>query len=119
MDKAAIVEFLITNKYIQENEALSNLLSFANRQIGERDAQIEVLHEAIIMLQDEIGRLENQERILVDRDGRQAVFRRDPSGVYTQVEEEPIRQVRRRLNFDYVDEVDERELMEQLMFGTP
>jgi hypothetical protein len=118
-DKAAIVHFLLSNRYIQENEALSSQLSLANREIAERDAQIEILHDAIVMLQNEISTLENTDRILVDRNGEQAVFRRNADGVYAQIEEEPIREVRRRLNFDWIDEVDEREMMERLMFGTP
>jgi hypothetical protein len=118
-DRAAIIDFLLSNFYIQENEELAAQLSYANRQIGERDSQIEVLHDAIVMLQHELSELQNQHRILVDRNGEQAVFRRNENGVYEEVAQEPIRQVRRRLNFDYVDEVDERELMERLMFGTP
>jgi hypothetical protein len=118
-DKPAIVNFLLSNFYIEENEALASQLSLANREIAERDAQIEVLHDAIVMLQNEVSLLENQDRILVDRDGRRATFRRNADGVYQEVEEEPLRSVRRRLNFDWIDEVDEREMMERLMFGTP
>jgi hypothetical protein len=118
-DKPAIVNFLLSNFYIEENEALASQLSLANREIAERDAQIEVLHDAIVMLQNEVSLLENQDRILVDRDGRRATFRRNDDGVYQEVEEEPLRSVRRRLNFDWIDEVDEREMMERLMFGTP
>jgi hypothetical protein len=118
-DKSAIVQFLLSNHYIAENEALSKQLCRANREIAEKDSQIEVLHDAILMLQNEISLLENQNRILVDRNGNQTVFRRNDRGVYEEIEEEPLRQVRRRLNFDWIDEVDEREMMERLMFGTP
>jgi len=118
-DKVAIVQFLLSNRYIQENEALSNQLCFANRQIAEKDAQIEVLHDAIVMLQNEISALENTDRVLVDQNGRRAVFRRNEHGVYQEIEEEPLREVRRRLNFDDEEEVDDRELIERLMFGTP
>ncbi len=118
-DKSAIVNFLLEQHYIKENEELVRLLCEANRQIAIKDQENENLHDAIVMLQTEISTLENHDRILVDRNGEQATFRRNPSGVYEEIEEEPIREVRRRLNFDWVDEVDERELMDRLMFGTP
>ena len=118
-DKSAIINFLLEQHYIQENEALAGQLSYANREIAEKDAHIEVLQDAIVMLQNEVSLLENQDRILVDRDGRRATFRRNDDAVYQEVEEEPLRSVRRRLNFDWIDEVDEREMMERLMFGTP
>jgi predicted nucleic acid-binding Zn-ribbon protein len=118
-DKSAIVNFLLEQHYIKENEELARLLSEANRQLASKDQEIENLQDAVVMLQSEISTLENHDRVLVDRNGQQATFRRNEHGIYEEIEEEPIREVRRRLNFDWVDEVDERELMDRLMFGTP
>jgi hypothetical protein len=119
MDKPAIVNFLLEQHYIQENEALAKLLSEANRIIARQNQEIENLQDAVVMLQTEINTVENQHHVLVDRNGRRAVFRRNQHQIFEEVEEEPIENVRRRLDFDDVLEVDERELMDRLMFGTP
>jgi|LakMenE01Jun11ns_1017448.scaffolds.fasta_scaffold9940042_3 uncharacterized coiled-coil protein SlyX len=118
-DRAAILQFCLEKHYIAENEALANQLSAANREIARQNQEIENLQDAVVMLQTEINTYENQHRILVDRNGRRAVFRRNFVGVFEEVVEEPLREVRRRLNFDVEDDVDERELMDRLMFGTP
>ena len=119
MDKPAIVNFLLEQHYIKENEALAQQLCEANRLIAEKNQEIEDLHNRVEMLQTDLNTANNQYRILVDRNGRRSMFRRNEFEIFEEVEEEPIENVRRRLNFDELLEQDERELMDRLMFGTP
>lgn len=118
-DKSAIVNFLIENHYIKENEALARQLSERNQEIDYKDQEIETLQDALALLTSELNALRNTYHILVDRDGRQALFRRDENNIFYEIPEEPLSSVRRRLNFDEESTVDDDELMERLMFGTP
>lgn len=126
-DKSAIVNFLLECRYIQENEVLSSQLSQANRTIADLQEEIQTLKERNQDLETERNTLRNATRILVDHDGEQRLFRLGENQVFQEVQDEPLRNVRRRLNFDFEDlefEVDEqdvlsRSLMEELMFGTP
>lgn len=114
-DKSAIVNFLLEHYYIQENEALAKQLCEANVQIAYKNHEIEVLKEAIDMLQTEISEMRNTYHILVDQDGNERLFRRNENNTFVQVEEEPIENVRRRLNFDVESEPEEDDLMSRLL----
>ena len=116
MDKAAIVNFLLEQHYIQENEELARLLSEANRLIAQKNQEIENLLDLVSSLQTDLNTANNQYQVLVDRNGRQALFRRNDHQVFEEVEE-PIEDVRRRLNFDELSDEDEDELMYRLLFG--
>lgn len=116
MDKPAIINFLLEQHYLQENEELARLLSEANRTIAEKNEQIENLLDLVSSLQTDLNTANNQYQVLVDRHGRQALFRRNDYQVFEEVEE-PIEDVRRRLNFDEVSDEDEDELMYRLLFG--
>lgn len=118
-DKSAIVNFLLENQYIKENEALAQQLSARNQELALKNQEIETLQDAIVLLHTELNMLRNTYHILVDRDGRQALFRRRENNVFYETTEEPIHEVRRRLNFDDASDQDEDDLMERLMFGTP
>lgn len=115
-DKSAIVNFLLEHYYIKENEALAKQLCEANVQIAHKNRELEILAEAIDMLQTEINEMRNTYHILVNQDGEERLFRRNTENVFVQVEEEPIEEVRRRLNFDVESEAEsEDELMSRLL----
>jgi hypothetical protein len=119
-DKPAIVNFLLSNFYIKENEALANQLCLRNRQIAEYTAHIDSLVEGIAYLQEELERVQRPSRVLIDTNGSPALFRRRADGVYYEEQrEESPSSVARRLNFDFDDDDDDTELMDRLMFGTP
>jgi hypothetical protein len=124
MDKTAIVEFLLQNRYIQENqalqfevEALAAQLAAANRTIARLERNLEYSLEREQDLETERNTLANTTRILIDRNGDQHLFRLNDHNVFEEYFDEPIRSVRRRLEPEF--EQTEDELMEQLMFGTP
>lgn len=115
-DKSAIVNFLLEHYYIEENETLAKQLCEANIQIAYKNREIEVLREAIDMLQTEINEMRNTYHILVNQDGEERLFRRNENNVFVQVEEESIEEVRRRLNFDVESEPEsEDDLMSRLL----
>lgn len=115
-DKSAIVNFLLEQHYIQENEALAKQLCEANIQIALKDSENQALVEAIAMLQRELDEANNTYHILVNQDGVEALFRRNENNTFVQVEEEPIENVRRRLNFDIESETEsEEDLMSRLL----
>lgn len=116
MDKPAIINFLLEQHYIQENEKLANLLCEANRIIAEKDQELENLRDMVASLQTDLNTVNNQYQVLVDRNGRRALFRRNEFQVFEEMEE-PLQDVRRRLNFDEESEEDEDELMYRLLFG--
>lgn len=121
-DRSAIINFLLERHYIQENEALANQLSDRNKLVAKLQRQLEAARERLRDAQTELNTFRNTTRILVDRDGEQRLFRLDHDGVFVESDQEPIRSVRRRLNFDFDDyefEENEDDLMYQLMFGSP
>lgn len=93
----------------------------AKQEEIERLIDIILVRDAeITELQHEVRRARNT-RTLVDRDGNTGLFVRDADGVFHELPiEEPLRNVRRRLNFDTdSDSESEDEFMNHLMFGTP
>jgi hypothetical protein len=76
-----------------------------------------VRDEEIRELQDELRRRRQTRRLV---DGNTSVFIRDAYGVFHELPvEEPLRNVRRRLNFDDSDtDSDEDTFWNELMFGT-
>lgn len=107
----------------QQLESTTNLLSERNIIIAQLNSDIDRLCESLVEAEDEVERLRRTDRILHSTDGRTAIFRRNHDGVYVEVqdqpEEEPIRNVRRRLNFDSdsTESELEDEFMQELMFG--
>lgn len=105
-----------------EVDGLSIRISEQNRHIAQLTTDIDGLIDALAAAQYEIDQLRGATRILYSTDGRTALFARNRHGVYVEVtdppEEEPIRSVRRRLNFDSEssEESSDDELMTQL-FG--
>ena len=96
-DKQAIINFLLNDWTIAENRAYDLALQRKNEYI-------ERLQQVIAELCRENVRLTRQERIMYDRNGRPATFRRDTMGRWVEVvdlEEPPTRRrVRRRLFSD-------------------
>ena len=111
------------NKYLVAQlvaGALQERLEAKQEEI-ERLIDIIMIRDAeITELQDEVRRARNT-RSLVDRDGNTGLFVRDANGIFHELPvEEPLRNVRRRLNFDSDSDTDtDDELMERLMFGAP
>lgn len=129
-DKPAIVNFLLSNHYIQENHALEvenalhqdkiKQLQMENRtltrRITSRNHQIAILEERLQFNEYHHERQMAMQRILVSVDGSCHVFRRMEDGVFVQVledadeteeediteepEEEEVIEIARRLGFE-------------------
>jgi uncharacterized coiled-coil protein SlyX len=128
-NELATVAFLMDN-YMRERcahleqqlESLSSVLSQRNRFIAQLNSDIDNLCGALVEAQNENERLLRTDRILHTIDGRTALFRRNVHGIFVEVqdppEEEPLRNVRRRLNFDTDSDSDmdtDEEFMSRLL----
>jgi hypothetical protein len=108
-----------------EVEGLSDRVCTQNRLIAQLNSDIDRLIDHIADLERENAQLRRSSRILYNSNGEPALFARNANGVFEQVaglgepEEEPIREVRRRLDFNSSDSESEMEdeFMEELMFG--
>lgn len=108
-----------------EVEGLSNRVCTQNRLISQLNSDIDRLIDHVAELERENYNLRRSSRILYNTDGEPALFARNANGHFEQVvglrppEEEPIRDVRRRLDFNSSDSESEMEdeFMHQLMFG--
>jgi uncharacterized coiled-coil protein SlyX len=125
----ATVAFLMDN-YMRERcahleqqlESLSSILSQRNRTISQLNSDIDNLCGALVEAQNENERLLRTDRVLHTTDGRTALFRRNVHGIFVEVQdppaEEPMRNVRRRLNFDTDSDSDmdtDEEFMSRLL----
>jgi hypothetical protein len=98
MNKYLVAE--LVSGYLQE------ALEAAKEEVERLIDIILIRDQEIRELQDEVRRLRGT-RTLVDRDGNSALFVRDADGVFHELPlEEPIRNVRRRLNFDLESDSD-------------
>ena len=127
-NELATIAFLMDQHLRQRNEQLEQQLESIARELAQRNRLISQLHsdldticQHLVEAEDEIYRLRRTDRVLHSTDGRTALFRRNRDGVFVEVvdppEEEPVRNVRRRLNFD-VDSSDsdsDDELMTELL----
>jgi hypothetical protein len=109
------------NKYLVAQLVAGALQERLEAKQEEIERLIDILlvrDQEIRELQDEVRRARNT-RTLVDRDGRTGLFVRDADGIFHELPvEEPIRNVRRRLNFDTdSDSESDDDFMTQLMFG--
>ena len=111
------------NKYLVAQLVAGALQERLEAQKDEIQRLIDILlvrDEEVSQLQDELWRARNT-RSLVGRDGHTGLFVRDADGVFHELPaEEPIRNVRRRLNFtsDSDSDSDSETFMNELMFGT-
>lgn len=129
-DKPAIVNFLLSNHYIQDNYALErenellrqkiSALQHDNRlltrRITQRNHRIGILEERLQFNEYHYERQIRLQRILVSVDGSCHIFRRNEDGVFVQVQddsdrtesdieveprtEEEAHEIARRLGFD-------------------
>ena len=132
-DKANIVEFLLQNYYIKENEALqlqnnwyqvilfdkNRELSDAAQLLNEANRRISSMQSDILYYQRVIAAQRRNERILIDRQGNQHVFRRNANGAF--VPEDQIEtsstdsEFARQLGFDTDSDTESDDLMAELM----
>jgi hypothetical protein len=107
IDKEAIFQICIRDYFIKENQALQNklleqqdLLESYAEVVSERNRTIANLSAIIADLRRE---LHLPIRRMVDQHGRTGYFSRGADGIFRElevIEEEPLRSVRRRLNYD-------------------
>lgn len=129
-DKPAIVNFLVSNHYIQENYALEkenerlqhkisrlhDEIRMLGRRLNSRNHHIGILEERIQFNEYHYERQLQLQRVLVSLDGSLHVFRRNDDGIFVQVPEdddstesepeieprgeEAAQEIARRLGFD-------------------
>lgn len=115
MDKQAVFEFCMNNYFIEENKYLQAQNQFYEQQIESLADSVSERNRTIANLSGIIADLRRQVentmqiRRLVDHHGRTGYFIRGLDGTFRElevIEEEPIRSVRRRLNFDISSDSD-------------
>ncbi len=115
MDKQAVYEFCMNNFFIEENKHLEAKNKHYEHQlevfadvVSERNRTIANLSAIIADLRREVESTREIRR-LVDRHGRTGYFLRNVDGTFRElevIEEEPSRNVRRRLNFELDSDSD-------------
>lgn len=129
-DKPAIVNFLLSNHYIQDNHALEqenkllrqkiSALQHDNRlltrRLSARNHRIGILEERLQFNEYHYAQQLQLQRVMVNRDGALHVFRRNHDGIFVQVPEdddstesepeieprteEEVQEIARRLGFE-------------------
>ena len=133
MSNPHLVEELMANFWRMENEALTIKTTVLERHLDNLTARLLEANYHIDRLQSDLLhyrralQLHRQnERVIVDRNGRHTLFRRNAQGVFVPVEsmvesdisepdEEDVRETARRLGFETDSEYDSDDIMTELM----
>lgn len=133
MDSRNIVHGLMTNFWKEENEHLHNKVGVLNSQIDklagnvcEQNAFIARLQSEILYYQRLTSSYRRNERVLIDRNGRHVMYRRNDEGIFVaatdtlegediQTDNEDPEEIARRLGFESDSDYESDDLMTMLM----